>query len=293
MVAARLATLEVGAAGHKSNASNEALTQDEASGLLNVGRRTVQKARIILDGSDELVRAVDAGNINVNIGSRIAKLDDEQQAAAVALVGEGKKPIEALRITKVNTEIERQLEAPEGKYRILYIDPPWDYGQHQMPEIQFGEQRDHYPTMSIEQLCEMPVKDWAEDNAILFIWVTAPIIEKSFKLIRAWGFKYKAQFVWDKIDHVMGHYNSVRHELLLICTRGSCQPDVRKLFDSVVSEKRTEHSRKPEVFYDIIETLYPRGRRLEIFHRGTLRKGWHGYGYESEKNDLALVKDAA
>ncbi len=82
----------------------------------------------------------------------------------------------------------------------------------------------------------------------------------------------------------MGHYNSVRHEHLLICTRGGMQPDVRKLFNSVQSIRRTVHSRKPHDFYDIIETLYPRGRRLEIFHRGELRDGWNGYGYESEDN---------
>ena len=232
----------------------------------------------------KLVRAVDAGDINVTVGSRIAKLEDDQQSNAVALVKDGTKPIEALRITKVNNAIETHLKSPSGKFRVLYCDPPWDYGQHQMPEIDFGEAKDHYPVMSIDQLCEMPVKDWAEDDAVLFLWVTSPIIEKSFKLVHAWGFEYKAQFIWDKIDHVMGHYNSVRHEHLLICTRGGMQPDVRKLFNSVQSIRRTVHSRKPHDFYDIIETLYPRGRRLEIFHRGELRDGWNGYGYESEDN---------
>jgi N6-adenosine-specific RNA methylase IME4 len=121
----------------------------------------------------------------------------------------------------------------------------------------------------------------AEDDAVLFLWVTSPMLMEVNAVIEAWGFKYKASFVWDKIKHVMGHYNSVRHELLLICIRGSCQPDVRKLFDSVVSIERTEHSRKPEAFYEIIETLYPLGERIELFSRRP-RRGWSSWGYEAQ-----------
>ena len=79
----------------------------------------------------------------------------------------------------------------------------------------------------------------------------------------------------------MGHYNSVRHEFLLICVRGSCQPDVVKLFDSVVSEERTTHSKKPETFRTMIDTLYPHGKRLELFARGAA-PGWETYGFEAE-----------
>src|SRR5262249_41401017 len=149
--------------------------------------------------------------------------------------------------------------APTGKYRVFYADPPWKYGNTQPDE--FGEQRDHYAVMSLEEICAEPVKDWAEDDAVLFLWVTSPMLGEVHQVWQAWGFEYKASFVWDKVRHVMGHYNSVRHELLLICTRGSCQPDVRKLFDSVQSiEQRGEHSAKPVEFFNIIETLYPAGR---------------------------------
>jgi N6-adenosine-specific RNA methylase IME4 len=110
--------------------------------------------------------------------------------------------------------------------------------------------------------------------------VTSPILEESFQVIRAWGFKYKASFVWDKVHHNMGHYNSVRHEFLLVCVRGSCQPDVRKLFDSVQSIERTEHSKKPAEFYGIIETIYTNGDRLEMFARNP-REGWKGYGHQA------------
>ena len=169
-------------------------------------------------------------------------------------------------------------ELPSDKYRVIYADPPWKYG-NTMPDT-MGVQDNHYPLMSIDQLCEMKIKDIAEDDAVLFIWVTSPILEESFQVIKAWGFKYKASFVWDKIKHVMGHYNSVRHEFLLVCTKGSCTPDVLKLFDSVVSIERTEHSEKPEYFREIIDTIYTNGRRIELFARRNT-EGWGGYGNEA------------
>ena len=79
----------------------------------------------------------------------------------------------------------------------------------------------------------------------------------------------------------MGHYNSVRHEFLLLCTKGSCLPDVKTLIDSVQSIERSEqHSEKPEQFRTIIDTLYPKGKRLEMFSRKRA-KGWDGYGNDA------------
>jgi len=175
-------------------------------------------------------------------------------------------------------------DEPEGKYRIVYADPPWSYG-NTMPDAT-TEPRDHYPVMELEKICEIPVKDWTEENAVLFLWATSPILEEAFDVIAAWGFEYKASFVWDKIKHNMGHYNSVRHELLLVCTRGSCQPDKMQLFDSVQSIERGKHSQKPVEFYDIIETLYTHGRKLEMFAR-TQRDGWDVYGHNAELAEAA------
>ncbi len=69
--------------------------------------------------------------------------------------------------------------APSDKYRIIYADPPWDYGAHAQPDYQ-TEQRDHYPVMTVEAICAEPVEDWVEDDAVLFLWVTSPILEKAF-----------------------------------------------------------------------------------------------------------------
>jgi N6-adenosine-specific RNA methylase IME4 len=150
------------------------------------------------------------------------------------------------------------------------------------------------PTMSLSEICALPIREMAENDAVLFLWVTSPLALKVADVISAWGFEYKAQFVWDKVKHNMGHYNSVRHELLYICTRGSCQPDVLTLIDSVQEIERTEHSRKPEKFYDIIDTIYPHGSRIELFQRAS-RKGWPGWGAEANQKAAAAIgaKEAA
>jgi len=169
------------------------------------------------------------------------------------------------------------ISLPTDKYRIVYADPPWKYG-NTMPD-NMGVQDDHYQLLDIDELCNLEVVNIVEDNAVLFIWATSPILEEAFKVIKAWGFEYKSSFVWDKEKHVMGHFNSVRHEFLLVCTRGSCQPDVMKLFDSVYTEARTAHSSKPEYFRNVINTIYPYGNRIELFARDE-HDNWEAWGNE-------------
>ena len=168
---------------------------------------------------------------------------------------------------------------PIGKYQVIYADPPWQYNDTcESGAIQSRGANKVYPTMTIDQLCDLPISKLSLDNSVLFIWVTSPLLEDVFKIINAWGFKYKSSFIWDKIKHNLGHYNSVRHELLLIATKGSCVPDNIKLYDSVQSIEKTEHSVKPKAFYEIIETLY-NGSKIELFARNK-RDGWTSWGNE-------------
>ena len=172
---------------------------------------------------------------------------------------------------------------PDKKYQVIYADPPWKYGDQFLIDGYKISAEQHYPTMSIDELCVLPVKELAEDNAVLFLWVTSPLLEDSFRIIHAWGFEYKTSFVWDKVKHNMGHYNSVRHEFLLVCVRGSCTPDNPHLFDSVQTIERTEHSVKPDGFRNIIDTLYTTGNRIELFARNS-SDGWKVWGNEPTIN---------
>ncbi len=210
----------------------------------------------------------------------IASLPDEEFEKHIAETKAERKELttaSVLRIARENNKENEPIKLPDDKYRVIYADPPWKYG-NTMPDY-MGVQDDHYHLMTIQEICAIPIKDIACDDAVLFLWVTSPILEESFEVINAWGFKYKSSFVWDKVKHVMGHYNSVRHEFLLVCVRGSCQPDVQRLFDSVVTEERTEHSKKPETFRSIIDTIYPSGKRIELFAREE-HDNWDAFGNE-------------
>lgn len=118
------------------------------------------------------------------------------------------------------------------------------------------------------------------DDAVLFLWVTSPLLEESFDVVKAWGFEYKTSMVWDKVAHNVGHYVSVRHEFLLICTKGSYTPEVKKLHDSVYEEERTGHSKKPEYFRELIDEIYPNAKRIEMFAREQ-HDGWDVWGNEA------------
>ena len=157
----------------------------------------------------------------------------------------------------------------------MYADPPWNYGNSGLDD--YGHAERHYPTMSIEELGKLGVPDIVEENSVLFIWTTSPLLEDCFRVIRMWDFKYKTSFIWNKIKHNFGYYNSVRHELLLVCTKGSCLPDNSKLFNSVQSIERKAHSEKPDEFREIIDTLYTKGKKIELFSRKKV-KGWDVWG---------------
>lgn len=171
---------------------------------------------------------------------------------------------------------------PVKRYRVIYADPPWAYGNSGVinESDSYGRAARHYPAMRIDELCALPVSTLAADDAVLFLWVTSPLLAECFPVIDAWGFEYKTSFVWDKVGHNFGHYNSVRHELLLVCTRGSCLPDSKTLYDSVISvEKSRTHSEKPEQFRRMIDDLYTWGGRIELFARQQA-DGWDAWGNE-------------
>jgi len=168
---------------------------------------------------------------------------------------------------------------PRGVYRVIYADPPWEYGDKRTNDQKSGSAESQYPTMSVSELCGLGVRDIAANDSVLFLWATAPCLSEAMQVIEAWGFKYKAQFVWDKLKGFNGHYNDVRHELLLIATRGSWVPEIDKLDPSIIAERRTKHSRKPDLFYELIERMYPAGdsTHVELFARRS-RKGWQSWG---------------
>ena len=238
-------------------------------------RQNSDKSLDPIDTKKEMAKLADVSHDTYARGSKI--LDESPEDIRLKVI-HGDMSINQAYISLKRDQIKEQakiVEAPKGKYRIIYADPPWQYTDKRDGNTTGAE--DHYKTMSITELCELPIKDMTEDNAVLFLWVTSPLLAECFEVIKAWGFVYKTSFVWDKDAHNMGHYNSVRHEFLLIATKGSCLPDSNKLIPSVVKEKRNEHSVKPEIFRQIIDDLYTYGNRIELFARKQV-DGWESWG---------------
>ena len=100
--------------------------------------------------------------------------------------------------------------------------------------------------------------------------------------MRGWGFEYKSNLVWikDKAPG-MGWFTESKHELLLIGVNGEgLHPKYKP--QSWIKENRTKHSKKPEVFYEIIEKMYPTQKYIELFARNdSKRKNWIYWGNES------------
>jgi N6-adenosine-specific RNA methylase IME4 len=166
---------------------------------------------------------------------------------------------------------------PEGKYSIILADPPWTYRNTGVE----GAVDKEYPTMTIEELCKMPIRELVTQDAVLFLWTTNPILEECFPIIKEWGFAYKTNFCWIKKNKKTGIGFYVRgiHELLLVCTRGQILPEYTPL--SVINEESKEHSKKPEI-YNLIEKMYPNGKYLELFARNNKkRQNWNYWGQEA------------
>lgn len=176
---------------------------------------------------------------------------------------------------------------PKKKYKVIYSDPPWSF----KTRSDKGKDRSadkHYSCMSLDDICRLPVCDITDDSGcVLLLWTTAPFLQKSFKVIEAWGFTYKTVgFTWAKQNKVspsffigMGYWTRSNAEFCLLCTRGSPKRAAKDVESLIISPRR-EHSRKPEI-YDRIERLV-KGPYLELFAR-TTSPGWDSWGNEINK----------
>jgi N6-adenosine-specific RNA methylase IME4 len=175
-----------------------------------------------------------------------------------------------------------------GKYRVIYADPPWSYTNHTpLEDGSLRRAEEAYPSMSIADLCRLPVEAHALPDAVLWLWATTPLLLQNpgpREVLEAWGFAYKTNYTWDKVLGMPGSYSYVTHETLIVATRGSGTPDIpitQHDHDSVIVERRSgQHSEKPELFRKLIQQLYPRGPYLELFGRKKVQ-GWTVFGNDA------------
>lgn len=176
------------------------------------------------------------------------------------------------------------------KYKIIYADPAWQYEQKTLS----GAAQRHYPTMSISEICKLPVSQIADENAVLFLWVTFPQLKSAFDVIKAWGFKYKTvAFVWIKQNRKskgyffgLGFWTRGNAEICLLGTRGKPKR-VSASVHQLIFAPIEAHSKKPDEAREKIIELMGDLPRIELFARQKVQ-GWDVWGNEV-KSDIELL----
>ena len=176
---------------------------------------------------------------------------------------------------------------PEKKYKIIYADPPWSYRDKRDKHKRIcGGALSHYNTMTLKDICSIPVGSFSEDNCMLFLWATFPNIKEALSVIEAWGFTYKTLgFSWIKTNKRngkpffgIGYYTKSNCEVCLIGVRGK-PIKVSNSISSVVISPREGHSKKPDIVRSKIVKLCGDIPRIELFAREKT-PGWDVWGNE-------------
>jgi len=181
-------------------------------------------------------------------------------------------------------EIFKGNPLPKKKYTVIYADPSWDYRDKALAGKRGASCK--YPTLTIDELCQLPVKDITKENAFLFLWTTFPLLEECFEVIKAWGFIYKTiGFVWIKTNKLngqlftgMGNYTRSNAEICLLATKGKVKR-INAAVHSVIISPIQIHSKKPNETRRRIVSLVGDVSRIELFSRHKIA-GWDCWGNE-------------
>ena len=246
-------------------------TQKELADIAGVSHDTISKVEKI-ETAPDISAKVKSGELSINQGYQAVK--------------------RAEKVLDVERRIDEHKQTQTGitdiyntdkRYSIIYADPAWDYwsGGNKNQSL-------HYQTMTIDDICALPVKDIADESCVLFLWVTFPILQDCFKVIESWGFKYStAGFVWVKKNRNAdtpfigcGAWTRANSELCLIAIKGN----VTRLdagISQVIEAPIEEHSKKPSVTRELITRLVGELPRIELFSRNAV-DGWDAWGNEIE-----------
>jgi len=173
---------------------------------------------------------------------------------------------------------------PNKKYQIIYADPPWSYRD----KASAGKRGTSfkYDVQDKDWISNLPVRDIADDNCVLFMWVTMPQLPIVFEIIEKWGFVYKTcAFTWVKRNKIkptwfmgMGNWTRSNSELCLLATKGKPKRVDASIL-SVIDTPIERHSKKPDIVRDHIVALCGDLPRIELFARQTAH-GWDSWGNE-------------
>ena len=176
----------------------------------------------------------------------------------------------------------------EKKYKTILADPPWQFQNRTGKVAPEHKRLNRYPTMRLNDIASLPVREIAAEKAHLYLWVPNALLPDGLAVMRAWGFEYKTNIVWEKMrkdgepdGRGVGFYFRNVTELLLFGVRGQHNRTLSPARSQVnlLRTMKREHSRKPDEIYPIIERC-SEGPYLELFARG-MRKGWDLWGNQA------------
>jgi len=189
---------------------------------------------------------------------------------------------------------EDLLRRVDGQYATILADPPWRFANRTGKMAPEHKRLLRYPTMSLDEIKNLPVAQLAAPKAHLYLWVPNALLSWGLAVVDAWGFEYKSVITWYKVrkdggpdGRGVGFYFRNVTELVLFGVKGKNNRTLkpgRKQTNIIVTRKR-EHSRKPDELYPIIESCSP-GPRLELFARFE-REGWRQWGNEDVEQNAA------
>lgn len=177
----------------------------------------------------------------------------------------------------------------DQKFSTILADPPWRFTNRTGKVAPEHKRLARYPTMTLEDICELPVADHLEDRAHCYLWVPNALLPDGLQVLSAWGFTYKSNIIWHKIrkdggsdGRGVGFYFRNVTEILLFGVRGknvrTLAPGRRQV--NFLASRKREHSRKPDEQYELIESC-SWGPYLELFGRGK-RKDWTVWGNQAD-----------
>jgi N6-adenosine-specific RNA methylase IME4 len=204
----------------------------------------------------------------VNAIQIVKAVEDRPELAKL----KGKQILRKIKIEKQKEKIAK-LEKPTGLFDIVVVDPPWEFKQDYDPD--FARGTGDYPTLSLDKIkaIKLPTKK----DCILWLWVTNNMIKEGFEVLETWGFTFRNILSWDKEIMGIGTWLRNQTEHCLLATKGHPVMNLTNQ-TTIIREKRTKHSKKPEAFFKMVENLCI-GERLDYFSRRE-RKGWSVYGDE-------------
>jgi Transcriptional activator, adenine-specific DNA methyltransferase len=174
------------------------------------------------------------------------------------------------------------------KYSVIYANPPWMYNKHFL-SLNAGQDdtetvKPHHNLIPVEEIMSLPVQKICEDNCILFLWATTPILPEALDVMAAWGFAYKTLFTWEKTnDNCMGYWFKTCTEHLIVAIKGNVK-SFRSNVRNCYHEAKRRYGKKPDYFYWLIENI-TEGRKIELFAKNQ-RKGWDVWNKECENSVL-------